>query len=648
MVVSFVLIPSDSSTTLQTLLFEPSHKNDRKTLVGDQLSCYLQNQIKGSDQQIQVTPLKRIEDNVSPSTAGVYAYYVHNNENQAIGNKRATILAMACGLLSRRFWGDVYISRLGYFTDGENECRHLKNLSITSEDIKIACFAGPDLRVGSLSANYSNINHNDIKLPNWLVNAAKSNYEDSASLNALVSITKSEKNVDTAVSQNSLDNDIHNDVVTYLRKDKKNDFIQIEPTKLDTDQAVRKALKTKPLCLHCHRPTDTLCPDCGAAYFCDAPRTCITDCWSHQCVCQTWSLYTQRWKSLTKFPFLHWHLPLVERKYMGSNSPYKKYLKNVLCVLYDDSSPITRADLWWDTNIMSWWETEIDNWECGMSDSAQIVDPSIRRSYKQGFRLDEIMIPKEQRVTNIDTALSMIERDKCNLLKLNTWKAYYILRKIPLMSPVALLCTFPLTVYYSIQRYGSVPITVAKMLKRPMRLHVIGIEKELNFLDLFKEVGFLLPHDIMIEMVFIVRADMLPPRCKPESHAQKHLMKLELTQNVSLTVQTGTYAETIDPNFDCGSGPPDMIIAMNADLLADESWRSVIEFLKINSGVVGVMSCCSESIGVNSSSLGGWKSRESLCINPFRQPRVMPVYSMNLPQLSNGFIYVYNEQELDI
>ena len=44
---------------------------------------------------------------------------------------------------------------------------------------------------------------------------------------------------------------------------------------------------------------------------------------------------------------------------------------------------------------------------------------------------------------------------------------------------------------------------------------------------------------------------------------------------------------------------------------------------------------------------GGAASRESLVINPFRQPLSLPVYSMNLPQFSNGFIYVFNEQELD-
>ena len=94
--------------------------------------------------------------------------------------------------------------------------------------------------------------------------------------------------------------------------------------------------------------------------------------------------------------------------------------------------------------------------------------------------------------------LSKISRDDCNLLQLNCWEDYYALRDIPLTSPVALLCTFPLSVYYAIQKFGSVPVTVARMLKRQLRIHLVGIEKELNFIDLFKEVGYLLSEDLPV------------------------------------------------------------------------------------------------------------------------------------------------------
>ena len=125
-------------------------------------------------------------------------------------------------------------------------------------------------------------------------------------------------------------------------------------------------------------------------------------------------------------------------------------------------------------------------------------------------------------------------------------------------------------------------------------------------------------------------------------------MKIELTSNVTLLIKSGTYGDSLDPKFDCGSGPPDMIIALNAGLFAYESWRSVIKFLNSNRGIVGVFTDYNEHSGLNCASLGGEKARESLCVNPFRQPRAMPAYSMNLPQFSNCFLYVFNEQEVDV
>lgn len=123
---------------------------------------------------------------------------------------------------------------------------------------------------------------------------------------------------------------------------------------------------------------------------------------------------------------------------------------------------------------------------------------------------------------------------------------------------------------------------------------------------------------------------------------------MQLIPNLTIIVQSGTYNETMDPNFDCGTGPPDIIMALNAGLFAYESWRNVIEYLNDNRGIVGVFTDYNEHSGVNCASLGGGQARESLSINPFRQPHAMPVFSMNLPQFSNGFMYVFNGQELDM
>lgn len=278
-------------------------------------------------------------------------------------------------------------------------------------------------------------------------------------------------------------------------------------------------------------------------------------------------------------------------------------------------------------------------WSGGSSDSAQTVDATMRKSYAEGFHPVILGIPKEEPLSW--ASVESKNKNEIGLLRLHSWKDYYRLRGIPDSSIVALLLTFPLTLYYSIVEYGQVPCTVARMLERPLRIHIVGAEKELNFLDIFREVIFLLPPDLSLQLVFVVREDMLPENVQVK---MSHKLEIPLHERLVVTLVAGTYGETLDPDFDC-DGSPDMIMAFNAGLFAYPSWRSVIEYLYRKSSVVGVFTDYNEMSGVQCASLGD--NRESVQINPFRQPRAMPVYSMNLPQFSNGFIYVFNPQILD-
>ena len=138
-------------------------------------------------------------------------------------------------------------------------------------------------------------------------------------------------------------------------------------------------------------------------------------------------------------------------------------------------------------------------WAGGQSASAAQVDASIRYSYTQGFAPIHD-IPPERPLTEQDWIRSglALERNEVGLSRLSSWREYYQLRNLPPSSPIALLCTFPLTIYHAIEQFGQVPVAVAKMLQRSLRIHVVGAEKEINFLDLFQEVGFLLPEDLKV------------------------------------------------------------------------------------------------------------------------------------------------------
>lgn len=324
-----------------------------------------------------------------------------------------------------------------------------------------------------------------------------------------------------------------------------------------------------------------------------------------------------------------WHRHLVSRIFQQSDTPYEEFLESL--------------GIHKETAQNSWWRTEMDGWSGGHSDSAKQIDVSIRRSYKEGFYPIKDGIPEEGPIDREIAAENGLSFNKVGLFRIRSWTDYYKLRGLPHTSTAALLLSFPLTLYYCIVEYGEVPCTVARMLQRPLRIHIVGAEKELNFIDLFREVSFILPENISLELVFVVRHDMLPKNVRS---AMGNKYQVKLSDRMHITLISGTYGDSLDPNFDCG-GSPDMMMAFNAGLYAYESWRSVVTYLDQNSGVVGVFTDYNEFSGVQCASLGGSASRESVCMNPFRQPRAMPVLSMNLPQFSNGFIYVFNQQSLE-
>ena len=132
--------------------------------------------------------------------------------------------------------------------------------------------------------------------------------------------------------------------------------------------------------------------------------------------------------------------------------------------------------------------------------------------------------------------------------------------------------------------FGEVPLTAAaEILKRSLRIHVVGAEKAINFLDFFREVDFI----SLLELVFVVRPHMLPAAgleaaAVPTVDGRPPVVaggaicggQLDWVLGPGLRVQVvgGTYGNSIDPNFDCGSGAPDMIMCFNTGLYAYPNW----------------------------------------------------------------------------
>ena len=150
---------------------------------GDAIPSYLQSRAEEQNAVLVETALLRN----SESVVGAYAYSFSNisQTKPSYPNIRATRLAMACGLHSQRFTGDVYIGRLGYVAN------QLMNLDLCISDVQNACECSPDLRQGTLAA-LNDVN-GDVTSPEWLENAAQMNYHDGASLAALaIAMTRAE------------------------------------------------------------------------------------------------------------------------------------------------------------------------------------------------------------------------------------------------------------------------------------------------------------------------------------------------------------------------------------------------------------------------------------------------------------------------
>lgn len=493
MTFSVILVPNDEGQPLET--HRVSWDDDEDP---DKFDRFKQDILRILGQQDYLeTPLIRPRGNNDTSVAGLYAYYNVPEQKQGQQNIRATRLAMACGLMSLRFYGPVLLVR-SFGGRWEN---------LLESEIYGACCISPDLRsciqesvARSRMIMAGTTNTIENKVPDWLADAAQQNYHDGAELQKVISAMNhpsedaTSEDEDGTTNEEDEEEDADNDedeneTVTHPSA------APATPMSSPTTEFVAKS----PLCIHCRRLSSELCKSCEGVYFCPEEtnhrrRSCREEGWSHACLCPTWELYSglhrQKLSSFEDDYFGEWQAALTSRPHQLGEQAYEEYLRSL--GIFDTPE-----------NCSSWWRTEMGGWSGGKSASASQVDASVRQSYAEGFA-PIVDIPPERRVTEEDLVRSGQQNKKnaVGLLAISSWKEYYRLRNIPASSPVCLLCTFPLTIYRAIEQFGEVPVTVSRMLKRPLRIHVVGAEKEMNFLDLFKELVFLLPEDLAVSSRF--------------------------------------------------------------------------------------------------------------------------------------------------
>ena len=544
-------------------------------------------------------------DPSSTSYPNVYLYHNPSSNSATLPNIRANRFCMSLGLFHYRLKGDVLLVP-GNF--------HQHHDFLCLSDVVVVAVGGPDLRSHilkqQLKAALDSINSTTatIHTPRWILEASMNNFHDKEVIQKLASLMtgeNDERNVSEKPKEDGLLS-ITSDTVSVQSSDS---LLQKKTSSFDSHVPVAFTL-----CLECRKHAVDLCPGCRGAYFCSSD--CRYRCWSHKSVCSVWEIYVRRRDDLGNFPYFPWSQQLTHVNNDCTNEHYFQFLREIVGVDTEDLS-FSKPSSWWTGEILRW------------NDIKDRIDVEERRSYSEGFH------PLSFHLSGFDDAPPMlgdiIKVNSCEIPILEGWDDYYKCRGIPFESPVALLLTFPLTLYYAIANFCTVPCKVSKMLKRSLRIHVVGAEKEIAFLDLFREVIYLMPKYLSLELTFCVY-DL------PSSYPKR---KIELTERLKVQIVSGSYGDTIDPRFDIDGGSPDVVFGYNAGLFAYESWRSVIVFLHANPSIVGVFTDYNEFSGIQCAGLGAaW---ETLRVNPFRQPRFMPVYSMNLPQMCNGFFYIYNE-----
>ena len=194
--------------------------------------------------------------------------------------------------------------------------------------------------------------------------------------------------------------------------------------------------------------------------------------------------------------------------------------------------------------------------------------------------------------------------DDLGLPVLKGWCDYYRFAGIDAESVAALLLSYPLSVFEAIRKHARCAVFCAKASKSKMlRVHLVGVEKELNFLDLFGVLGALFERaGVRLELAFVTRRDALPPGCGENEGGS--MRPFVLAENVNARVVGGTYGGDLDPNFDVGF-QPDVVVGLNAGLYAYASWRTCVEFLNRSKNIVGVFTDYNEWSGLNCASLGG-------------------------------------------
>ncbi|KAL4228307.1 Zinc finger MYND domain-containing protein 15 [Mactra antiquata] len=207
-----------------------------------------------------------------------------------------------------------------------------------------------------------------------------------------------------------------------------------------------------------------------------------------------------------------------------------------------------------------------------------------------------------------------------------SWMSYYNCRGFRMDSPIAILMQWPLTLFYIIKHClpNDYPNWSENFDGKNLLVDIVGVEKEVDILPVFKELGYLLP-DLTIDIQMYGK--------EISSKIDGHVYEVN---NLKIKVFKGLYHK-----ISTTARAPSVVIGFNAGLAAYKQWSQTLVKLRSQLVPAYFTDYCEYSFDCSRLSVEelGLGTVSDCCINPFRCPVRKLSAENDLPLYCNGFLY---------
>ncbi|KAF5384280.1 hypothetical protein D9615_003256 [Tricholomella constricta] len=188
----------------------------------------------------------------------------------------------------------------------------------------------------------------------------------------------------------------------------------------------------------------------------------------------------------------------------------------------------------------------------------------------------------EEHVPWLDFAFGLATPPKAPPPAEQSWEMYYAWRGLPLQSPAVLLLHWPLSIYRLLHLLGLTSKQSTE--RRHLTVHLLGIEREIDFLPIFGELALLLPNTDLDLVIFgpgvanLLEKATAYPSClasRPFVYTYRApkasgagTIRIELSRAGAFYDGTNISALRREK--------PDALLALNAGLATYAEWRPVV------------------------------------------------------------------------